>query len=171
MTRIKKIAGFGIAGVLAVSAAAFALPRHVSVERSAVIDAEADAIIALAASNEGFQTFNPYKSMDPELRIELFGPQAGVGSGFHFDGTDGTGSQTVSAVSEDQVVYAIDLGALGQPVQSIKAVPVADGAEVTWRVDSDLGFNPIFRVFGLFMEDMMGPTFELGLENLSRAAA
>ncbi|WP_300062615.1 SRPBCC family protein [uncultured Roseobacter sp.] len=158
-------------GLIALSAATLALPRHVSVERSAVLQATPEAVLALAASNGGYQTFNPYKTRDPELKIELFGPEAGVGSGFHFDGKEGKGQQTVAGVTDDTVRYAIDLGAMGQPKQAIHAVPSETGTQVTWRIESDMGVNPAFRVFGLFMERMMGPTLELGLENLRKAAA
>lgn len=158
-------------GLIAVSAATLALPRYVSVERSAVLKATPDKVLALAASNSGYQAFNPYKTRDPELKIDLFGPEAGVGSGFHFDGKEGKGHQTVADVSADTVTYAIDLGAMGRPMQAIHAVPAENGTQVTWRVESDMGVNPVFRVFGLFIERMMGPTLEQGLENLRKAAA
>ncbi|MEL6564594.1 MAG: SRPBCC family protein [Pseudomonadota bacterium] len=167
----KTIAAYAIGGLAAASLAALALPRHVSVERSAILDVAPDAVLALAASNAGYQAFNPYKTMDPQLQVDLFGPVSGVGSGFHFDSKDGTGHQTVSAVTADTVTYALDLGPLGQPTQSISAVPASGGAQVTWRVDADMGFNPVLRVMGLFMDGMMGPTFELGLEKLTQAAA
>lgn len=152
-------------------AATFALPRHVSVDRSTLMTASPEAILSLAASNEGYQAFNPYKTLDPALSIDLFGPTSGVGSGFHFDGKGGTGTQTVSKVTENAVVYAVDLGALGQPVQSIRTTPSELGAKVTWRVEADMGFNPVFRIMGLFMNRMMGPTFEIGLANLAKATA
>lgn len=164
-------AAYAVGGIALLSLATLALPRHVSVERSAVLNASADAVLTLAASNTGFQRFNPYKSKDPALKIDLYGPDTGVGSGFHFDGKDGKGSQTVASVTGQMVSYNIDMGALGKPKQSIAVAPVDNGTEVTWRVDSDMGFNPMFRVFGLFMDGMMGPTFELGLENLADAAA
>ena len=167
----KKIAAYSLVGLAALCTATLALPRHVSVERAATLDAAPEAIIALAASNSGYQTFNPYKKLDPNLQIDLFGPTSGVGSGFFFDSKDGTGSQTVAAISPNQVTYAVDLGAMGTPTQSIAAVPADGGTLVTWRIDSDLGFNPVFRVFGMFMDSMIGPTFELGLEKLAKAAA
>ncbi|MEM9247124.1 MAG: SRPBCC family protein [Pseudomonadota bacterium] len=168
---IQKTAALTACGVLALTALSFTLPRHVSVERAAQVAAAPETILALAASNTGYQSFNPYKTLDPDLRIDLYGPSAGVGSGFHFDSKDGTGRQTVAEVTPERVTYTVDLGPMGQPTQSIRAVPAANGAEVTWRVDADMGFNPVFRVMGLFMDAMMGPTFELGLENLADATA
>ncbi len=168
---IASIATYTALGLAALTAATYALPRHVSVERTATVAAAPEAILALAASNSGFQVFNPYKSRDPALKIGLYGPEAGVGSGFTFEGKEGKGRQTVAEVSPDRVVYTIDMGPMGQPTQLIEARPTAEGTQVTWRVESDMGLNPIFRIFGLFMDGMMGPTFELGLENIRKATA
>ena len=82
--------GAGVIGALGLLA--FTLPQKVHIEREAIITAEPDKIFALASSNKGFQAFNPYKSVDPNLKIELFGPIEGVGSGFSFKGKDGQGT-------------------------------------------------------------------------------
>ncbi|MEL7175982.1 MAG: SRPBCC family protein [Pseudomonadota bacterium] len=168
---IKKIATYSICGVAALAVGTLALPRHVSIERTALMDAAPEAVIALAASNTGYQAFNPYRDLDPNLRVEMFGPEAGIGSGFSFESKDGAGQQTVASVTADQVVFNLDLGPLGQPTQAISAV-AADGAtEVTWSMNMDLGMNPVFRVMGLFMDGMIGPNFELGLANMADVAA
>ena len=166
----RKIATYTACGVAALAVAALALPRHVSVERTAVVDAAPEAVIELAASNAGYQAFNPYKDLDPGLRVETFGPASGVGSGFSFDSKDGAGRQTVASVSADRVVFDLDLGPLGQPTQAISAVAVDGATEVTWSMDMDLGLNPVFRVMGLFMDGMVGPNFERGLANIDDVA-
>lgn len=168
---MKKIALGTAAALSLATAATFALPRHVSIERSAMIKASPEAVIELAASNTGYQAFNPYKDLDPNLSVKMFGPATGVGSGFAFESKDGAGQQTVASVSADQVVFDLDLGPLGQPVQAISAVAVGDATEVTWTMDMDLGLNPVFRVIGLFMDGMIGPNFELGLANIADVAA
>lgn len=168
---IKTIALGTLAALTVATAAAFTLPRHVTVERSATMAVAPDAVIALAASNTGYQTFNPYRDLDPNLRVELFGPASGVGSGFAFESKDGAGQQTVAAVDAEKVVFAIDLGPMGQPTQAIAAVAVDGVTEVTWSMEMDLGLNPLFRVMGLFMDGMVGPNFELGLANIAKVAA
>ncbi|WP_299506957.1 SRPBCC family protein [uncultured Roseobacter sp.] len=167
----KKIAAYTACGVAALAVATLALPRHVSIESSAMIKATPEAVIDLAASNTGYQTFNPYKDLDPNFQVEMFGPTSGVGSGFSFESKDGAGQQTVAAVTEEQVVFDLDLGPLGQPTQAISAVAVDGATEVTWSMDMDLGMNPVFRVLGLFMDGMIGPNFELGLANIADVAA
>ncbi len=167
----KKIATYTACGVAALAAATMALPRHVNIERTAVINAAPGAVIELAASNTGYQTFNPYKDLDPNLRVEMFGPASGVGSGFSFESKDGAGQQMVASVTAEQVVFDLDLGPLGQPTQAISAVAIDGGTQVTWSMEMDLGMNPVFRVMGLFMDGMIGPNFELGLAKIANVAA
>lgn len=168
---VKKIASYTFSGAAVLAVATLALPRHVSIERSAMIDAAPQSVIDLAASNSGYQAFNPYKDLDPDLKVEMFGPATGVGSGFAFESKDGAGQQTVAAVTSEQVTFDLDLGPLGQPTQAISAVAVNGATEVTWSMDMDLGMNPVFRVMGLFMDGMIGPNFELGLANIAEVAA
>ncbi len=153
------------------SLATFLLPRHVTVTRSATVSAAAADVMALASSNEGYQRFNPYRATDPNLRIELFGPPMGVGSGFRFDGKEGKGSQIVTGLSSNQVDFEIDLGAMGKPRQSLQAIASGSGTKVVWTMQMDMGMNPAARVFGLFMDGMIGKTFETGLRNLATATA
>ncbi len=167
----KKIALGSVAVLVVATVATFALPRHVTIERSAMMDATPDAVIELAASNTGYQSFNPYSDLDPNLQVEMFGPSSGVGSGFSFESKDGAGQQTVAAVEPGQVTFDLDLGPLGQPTQAISAVAVDGATEVTWTMEMDLGMNPVFRVMGVFMDGMIGPNFELGLAKIADAAA
>ncbi|MEO0487755.1 MAG: SRPBCC family protein [Pseudomonadota bacterium] len=159
-----------LAVIAALALLALLLPRKAVVTRHAHVALSPEDVIARVASTEGFQTFNPYCTTDPELQITPFGPAAGVGSGFRFAGKEGKGTQTVTAVTERSVTHLIDLGAMGKPVQVIEAEPTSAGTRVTWTVTSDLGLNPIFRVFGLFMDGMLGKTYELGLKNIKALA-
>ena len=159
-----------LSALFAIALAALLLPRRVSVTRTAHVAMAPSEVIARAASTEGFQSFNPYRSTDPKLQITPFGPSSGVGAGFRFEGKEGKGTQTVTVLTDTSVTYLIDLGPMGKPVQKIEATPTASGAQVTWTVTSDLGFNPVFRVFGLFMDGMLGKTYERGLANIKALA-
>ncbi|MEL6523787.1 MAG: SRPBCC family protein [Pseudomonadota bacterium] len=152
--------------IAAMAVVALLLPRKVVVTRQAHVDLCPEDVIARVASTEGFQTFNPYCTTDPDLHITPFGPAAGVGSGFRFEGKEGKGTQTVTEVTATRVTHLIDLGAMGKPVQTIEAKVDGTKSQVTWTVTSDMGFNPVFRIFGLFMDRMLGKTYELGLKNL-----
>lgn len=162
---------YTIAAILAaVALIALLLPRKVVVTREADVAMTPEELIVRVASTEGFQTFNPYGTTDLDLKITAFGPAEGVGSGFRFEGKEGKGTQTVTDVTATSVTHLIDLGAMGKPVQTIEAKATDVGAHVTWTVTSDMGFNPVFRIFGLFMDRMLGKTYELGLKNIAALA-
>lgn len=156
--------------IAAIVLIALLLPRKVVVTRRADVALRPEDIIARVASTEGFQTFNPYCTTDPDLKITPFGPSEGVGSGFRFEGKEGKGTQTVTQTTATCVTHLIDLGAMGKPVQIIEAKATDAGARVTWTVTSDMGYNPVFRIFGLFMDRMLGKTYELGLKNIAALA-
>lgn len=159
-----------LAIITAIALVALLLPRKVVVTRQADVAMRPKDVIARVASTEGFQTFNPYCTTDPALKITPFGAPSGVGSGFRFEGKEGKGTQTVTAVTARRVTHLIDLGAMGKPVQTIDAQATNTGTRVTWTVTSDMGFNPVFRIFGLFMDRMLGKTYELGLKNIKALA-
>ncbi|MEM9247121.1 MAG: SRPBCC family protein [Pseudomonadota bacterium] len=159
-----------LALLAALALGALLLPRTVVVRRSADVPLTPEEILSRVASTEGFQTFNPYRTTDASLAITPFGPASGVGAGFRFEGKEGKGTQTITAVTATRVTHLIDLGAMGKPVQEIEALPTQSGAMVTWTVTSDMGFNPVFRIFGLFMDRMLGKTYELGLRNMAALA-
>jgi uncharacterized protein YndB with AHSA1/START domain len=153
-------------------AAPFLLPSSKTVERSALVKASPEAVFATLTSTAGYQTINPYKDLDPNLKATPFGPEAGVGAGFAFESKDGKGTSTITAVEPNKsVTYQIDLGFMGKPVQTITMTPENGGTRVKWSVTSTFGMNPMGRVFGLFMDGMLGPHYELGLKNMDRIAA
>lgn len=158
--------GIGVAAV----AGTFLLPDEVTIERQATLKAQPNEIIAILASAKAYQRINPYRNTDPNLSIQTFGPATGVGSGFHFKGKEGVGSQTVTHLTTNSVTYGIDLGDMGTPSQSVSATPVSGGTKVVWRMRMDLGMNPLMRILGLGFDAMMGETLETGLTNLSRVA-
>lgn len=148
------------------------VPSRTRVERRAEVAAAPEAVFALLSSNAGFQEFNPYCDTDPELAVELYGPERGVGSAFRFSGKEGEGTQTiVEADPNRSVTMSIDLGMMGQPTQRFFLKPTDQGTEVTWRVDMEFGWNAVGRVFGLFADGYLGETYQRGLLNLDRALA
>jgi uncharacterized protein YndB with AHSA1/START domain len=169
MATMLQIAGIAAAVIVA---APFLLPSSKTVQRSGFVKASPEAVFAAVQSTSGYQIFNPYKDMDAKLKVTPFGPEAGVGAGFAFESKDGKGTSTITAVEPNKsVTFQIDLGFMGKPVQVITLTPENGGTRVNWSVTSHFGFNPMGRVFGLFMDGMLGPHYELGLKNMDRIAA
>jgi hypothetical protein len=169
MTILPAAAALALAGLAALP---FALPGHARVARSAIVPAAPAAVYAILSTSAGFDRINPFRDGDSDLRITFSCPPAGVGAAFAWQGKAGAGSQTIVAAEPDaRVAMQLDLGAMGRPVQTFTLTPVAGGTEVTWALDAPLGANPVRRVAGLFMDRMLGSTYEAGLANLARVAA
>jgi uncharacterized protein YndB with AHSA1/START domain len=157
----------------AIATAPFALPGRAHVERTAVVPAPTAAVFDILSRSAGFDSINPFRTSDPDLIVTFAGPADGVGASFNWTGKSGSGSQTiVEAVPGERVVMQLDLGAMGKPRQTFTLRRSnGGGTEVTWALDADLGANPVHRVFGVFMDKMLGPQYELGLRKLSSVAA
>jgi Polyketide cyclase / dehydrase and lipid transport len=166
---IMQYVGYGAGFIAILAAGTMLLPRNVRVERVATIAAAPADVITIASSAESYQTFNPYKKADPSFKYEVFGPATGVGSGFKFDSKDGKGQAVVTKVAADRVEYALDLGAMGKPNQTIMVIPDGTGSKVSWAMDADMGYNPIGRVMGLFLDGMIGKNHENGIKFLGEA--
>jgi uncharacterized protein YndB with AHSA1/START domain len=168
ITTIAAVAGIAVA-VIALTP--FALPGRAHVARSAVIPAPPQAVWAILSTASGFDRINPFRDADPNLAVTFSGPDAGVGAAFAWSGQSGSGTQTIVAADPvSRLAMQLDLGAMGRPLQTFTLEPVVDGTRVTWAIDAELGADPLKRVFGVFMDRMLGQTYEAGLKNLARVA-
>ena len=73
-------------------------------------------------------------------------------------------------VTDRSITYNIDMGAMGQPKKIAEVRPSAGGSTGEQRMEADLGHNPIVRVFGLFVNDMIRKTLDQGISNLNTPA-
>ena len=79
----------------------------------------------------------------------------------------GSGSQTITRLEPGRTVEtALDFGVQGTANASIDLEPAGAGTKVTWGFTTDLGFNPIYRYFGLMFDSWIGGDYEKGLAKL-----
>jgi len=152
-------------GVIALQPAAF------TVERSATIGAPAEVIYAHIESLRRMDEWQPFAKMDPQLKIEYAGPEAGVGACSSWEGPQmGRGRISITAA---QPVEAIEMKLeMLAPLAATNRirftlVPAGERTAVTWRMDGHNSF--VGKAFALFgdMDAMMGGEFEKGLAALA----
>jgi effector-binding domain-containing protein len=164
---LKKIL-LGLVGLVAILVlVGFLLPREAHVERSITIDRPASVIF------ERFAEWSPWQELDPNLKVAVSGPRAGVGSKYSWTGNDkvGTGTQEITASEPNKsVTYDLDFGDMGLAKTIMSLTADGAGTRVVWTLDSDLGTNPVFRYFGLLMDRMVGKDYERGLTKLKALA-
>lgn len=173
--RVLRWLGIAIIGIVAIAVVvAFVLPRHAVVTRSIEIAVPSSAVFPLISDLRRFNEWSPWADIDPDTAYTFTGPIDGVGQTLNWESKDervGSGAMSIVAIEPDsRVDMAIDFGGEGTALASLVLEPAGSGTMVTWRLDSDLGFNPIARYFGMMMDGMVGPDYEKGLARLKAAA-
>ena len=173
--RVLRWFGIAIVAVIAVAiVVAFILPRHAIVTRSVEIAAPPSAIFPLVGDLRRFNEWSPWADIDPGTVYTFTGPIDGLGQTLNWESNDkrvGTGSMSIAVIEPDsRVEMAIAFVGQGPALASLVLDPAGTGTKVTWGFDTDLGFNPIARYFGMMMDDIVGPDYEKGLARLKAAA-
>lgn len=168
---MKKILGALVVVVVVLVGAAYFLPQEVHVTRSIVINRPAATVFPFLNSLRRFNEWSPWNSIDPNVKIEFFGPETGVGSRMTWSGNSkvGTGTQTITE-STDNTRVSSDLafGGMGVAKASWLLSSTGEGTRVEWTLDSNMGNSPMGRYMGLFMDRMIGPDYERGLASLKQ---
>jgi len=161
-----------IAAVLIIIA--FLLPRQYKVERSIQIGSSKALIYNLTCNLKNWDLWTPWtKEIDTTAIFELSGNDCEVGTIWKWKGElFGTGELVVTEVVPGQL-FAYDLTfdeGKYESKGSITYNEANDSVWVIWADQGDLGFNPVARYMGLFMDRMIGPDFEKGLAKLKEVA-
>ena len=74
---------------------------------------------------------------------------------------------TITEAKPDSVIR-IDLNFMenGEAKSSFTFHPEGGGTQIIWNFDVEAGVNPLMRIFGSFMDGMIGKEYEKGLSNL-----
>jgi len=172
--KILKIIGMIVGGLVALFlVVAAVLPSSYRVERAIEINRPAAVIYPLVANLPNWPKWDPFTEQEPAAKSTFTGEAGTVGSKWNWEGkVIGTGSLTVEEIVPNQSIRSKMVSVAPQPwaaTDNWKFEPTAAGTKVTWMIEGDLGY-PVERVFGLFMESMLGPTFEKGLANLKKVS-
>jgi hypothetical protein len=165
----------GVAGLAAaLLAVAWLLPRQPVVSRSIEVAARPAAIFPLVGDLRRSSEWQPWFGRDPRMVVTFTGPVDGVGQTMVWEGdpaTVGSGRQSIVRLEPDrEVETALDVAGRGAATVSITLAADDGTTAVTWRLRTDLGFNPVARYVGLRLDRMVGPDFESGLAKLKALA-
>lgn len=173
MKLLKKI----LIGVLSVVALflviALFLPSTYHVERSVVIQEPVDKVYAHVGNLNHWADWNPWTKMDPTAKNTVTGSGYEIGSVWAWNGEEvGVGSLTIQELEPNKFMQsrlAFQEPQMFESNDIWKFEPVEEGTQVTWINEGELGY-PIDRVFGLFIDGMLGKDFEQGLANLKHVS-
>lgn len=150
------------------------LPREVTVERTATVNAPPAAIFPYVNSMQQTEKWSPWLDLDPDVALSYSGPETGVGNRMEWRSDHpqvGNGSQEIIASEPDErVVTALDFGDMGTAEAHFEMQPRGESTEVTWGFTTDTGMNPLMRWMGLMMDRWVGADYEKGLARLKSLA-
>jgi len=174
--KILKVIGIILAIIIVLAIIlVIALPTKFKVERSVTIDAPKNIVFKQVAEFENFIKWSPWTKLDPNMEYEITGTDGEVGAVYSWSGNDsvGTGSLTNVAITEDRIDQKLDFTAPWEAhdLAYYEFQDTPAGIKVTWGLDGNLA-RPM-NLMGLFMsmEDMIGSSYEEGLENLKKQVA
>lgn len=150
-------------------AISFFISKDYSVERTIVINAEPSEIYPYVVDLKEWSKWGVWFIRDPNMELEFSGPDRAIGMRSEWKSeTEGNGEMEITQLEHNRrVLYRLyfpdfDMGSNG----AVEIKPTSNGSIVTWRDEGTVDNNPINRYFALMMDGMIGPDFEMGLENL-----
>ena len=166
---------FGLVAVLAflIVAVGLLISPKFQVTRSVTVNAPADKIYALVADPRRWSEWAVWNKRDPAMEITYSGPASGSGAGWAWKSTtEGDGRMKFTVAEPGQrlgyELFFPDFGTTSKGEFRLEAAGAA--TKVTWVMNGDMGSNPVFRWFALFMDRMVGKDFDAGLANLKALA-
>ena len=148
------------------------MPRYTKIEVSTTIDANPATLFALINDFERVSQWSPVTHADPNARIVYSGAPRGVGAVMTWDGVViGSGVQTiVESLPFQQVAIVTNPGEPGESRHTFEIARGPAGTTVTWRYESDAGYNVVGRALALMVAGIFRRDFEAALARLSDLA-
>jgi hypothetical protein len=171
----KKILVALVGLVLVLLAVVATRPSSFRLERSARIEAPAEAVYAQVADFHRWERWSPWAKLDPQMKTSYDGPASGPGAVYAWSGNEkvGEGRMTVLGAKPGESVD-IRLEFL-KPWKSINSTNFtlrreSGGTRVTWAMAGENDF--MAKAFSLFMDvdKVVGADFEKGLAQLKAVA-
>lgn len=147
------------------------LPEKAVVERSILIAAPIPVIQACVTDLEKWEDWEPWGPRDDSMTIRYGEIRRGVGASHTWSGKIvGHGQRTITAiVPGERVEYTLVFDG-DESVPAFTAFDFEDLGQgqtrVRWTFEGGLGSNPLSRIIGLFLDDILGEFYENGLEAL-----
>jgi hypothetical protein len=171
----KKVA-IGVIAVVAIFVVVVATrPSEFRIQRSLQMNAPREVVFGLINDFHAWRDWSPWEKLDPGMKKEFSGSEAGTGAVYSWEGNDQVGSGRMTIVkSEPAEKVDIQLEFL-KPWEATNqthftVAPAGSQAEVTWEMVGQNDFAG--KAMGLFMDmdALVGADFEKGLASMKQLA-
>ena len=147
-------------------------PSVIKVQRSANINATADAIKSQLVDYNMFANWSPWAEKDTAMKITVTGDAGTVGHKYAWEGNKdvGKGTMELTKISADTVAEKLDFNGKGVSDVCFIFKPEGTATNLTWTMDMNIGFfgRGMMLFFKGKMDKMLGGDFEKGLAKLKQ---
>lgn len=162
--------------VLLISFLVFAIvvalqPDEFVVTRSGTIEAQPAAVFPYVNDLRKLNEWSPWARLDPNIKNEFSGPEAGEGAKFHWVGNENVG-EGIMTITESRPVEEVTLKLeFIQPMAAVNSTkftlkPEGNGTVVTWTMSGENNFMGKAFCLVMNMDKIIGDQFEQGLANM-----
>jgi uncharacterized protein YndB with AHSA1/START domain len=159
--------------IFIIIAVAYMMPNQYGVIRSIKINTSPEKIYPLIATPKEWQKWSVWNRRDPNMEVLYSGPETGTGAAWDWKSkSEGNGGMKLTKVLTNQVIhYELYFEDMGKPSTGNLSLE-ADGAstKVTWTMTGSSEGNLMMKLFVPFIDKMVGPDFDSGLQNLKLVA-
>lgn len=150
-------------------------PSEFQVVRTTTMAAPPDAIFAQVNDFHKWEAWNPWAKIDPAMKQEYSGEDAGVGAKYAWEGNNQVGSGRMTIIESkpsESIAVQLDFEKpmKGTSVATFTFEPDDGNTRVTWQMAGDNNF--MGKAIGLVMnmDTMIGGNFEQGLADMKAVA-
>ena len=155
------------------------LPSSRSLSESVETNRRMTIVYDTINSLRRFDDWNPLALRDPNMKMELSGPESGVGARLDYSSdieNVGSGSwEIVESTENERVLYTIENNARGdnKRMEFLLEPTGRSGrnVQITQKYRVDYGWDLLGRYSGLYVSRNVGDTMKLGLSRLSNMLA
>lgn len=173
MKILKWLSGGILSVVIIILAVALVLPNEYAVTRSITINAPAEKIYPLVADPREWKKWSIWNQRDPNMQMSFSGPATGAGAAWDWQSkSQGNGGMKfTSAIANQNIDYEMHFEGMGKPSTGAMRFETQNaGTKITWSMHGTSEGNLMMKLFAPFMDKMVGPDFEAGLNNLKKLA-
>ncbi|UPT66652.1 MAG: SRPBCC family protein [Sphingobacteriales bacterium JAD_PAG50586_3] len=148
------------------------LPSTYEIKREGTIKAPTDTVFMWVADLKNWNGWSPWNQADPKMKITYSAETIGTGSSMQWASeSQGNGKLTIkSLMPPTEATYELDMEGMVS-TGKFSLAPDAAGTKLIWSMSGDVGMNPLYKFFIPFMDGMVGPDFEKGINNLQKRAS
>ncbi|NUS39792.1 MAG: polyketide cyclase [Lysobacter sp.] len=155
------------------------LPSHRHLSEQVETNRKVTIVYDTLNSFRRFKDWNPLVLRDPRMKVQLSGPQSGVGATLSYSSEHpqlGEGSYKITASEPGQsVTYAIENPQRGGEKKTVFVLKPTGHAgrniQITQIYDVDYGWDLFGRYAGMYVRSHVGDDMKLGLQRLTNMLA